>query len=101
MPDSIPDMRSVFIVRPGEIEYAKQLENRILGVSGEAGILFVGVSVLPAGDNVPAFHCWVGCSRIVEEDTVAELIRFVLRDDIAQGITVNIEVHRGNIKAVS
>lgn len=92
-------MRPVFLVKQEEADLARQIESRLLGLPLNSGILFVGVSVVPAVDEkkVPSvvYRIWVGCHRDFDEGLIKMVVRHALLEELEKGLCIEVEVHRG------
>jgi hypothetical protein len=89
-------MRRSYFVKDSEADTARQLEKRVLDLPLVSGILFVGISVQPEQLDKPPVYCfWIGCHRDFDEQTAVELIRYTFREEIARGLNIRIEAHRG------
>lgn len=75
-------MKTIPFVTDAEHQIARAIEQKVMGLSIEAGILFVGVSVVPSTPATRAvFNIWVGCTRELDESVVPGLVEVALRDE--------------------
>lgn len=91
-------MKTIFLVQPGEAELARTMERKLLALPRGSGVLFVGVSVDPARpeEEIPAtYRIWIGCDRMFEESLMGPLVQVTLREEIARGVQISVEAHRG------
>lgn len=90
-------METIPFVRPEEAELARAIERKLLGLSSEAGIVFVGVDVSPsvAGQD-PIYRVLVGLNRKFKlEGAVTQLATMTLSQELLTGADIQIEVRRG------
>ena len=91
-------MKNVFFVKPQQAELARQLEQRLIGLSQESGIIFVGVQVQDGKEILgPTYAIFIGCNRSMEVSAIEELTKLVLKDGIFDDVrdTCSIYVFRG------
>lgn len=92
MPNLIP------FVKQEQAELARKIERKLLALSPDAGILFVGVSVDPTVEEEPIYRAWIGCSRKIREDLVPKIIDVTLREELESGVKIKVEAHRGCVR---
>lgn len=93
-------MQEVPFVKKEEAAFAREMERRLLEVREDAGILFVGVSVRPTKSSEdPVYHVWIGCKRDMREDLMGPVVDLLFRDEIAAGVQIEVEAHRGLVRA--
>lgn len=93
-------MAEIPFVKPEEAELARDMESRLLRLRADAGILFVGVSVQPTKvGEAPVFHVWLGCTRNTTEELMHHLVASTFHPEIASGIKIEVEAHRGVIRS--
>jgi hypothetical protein len=90
-------MKTVFLVKEEEAGLARVMEQKLLDLPPQSGILFAGVSVKPSTEeNVPpVYEVWVGCCRDFSEGLMKPLVELTLRDELAAGVRIHVEAHRG------
>ena len=90
-------MRTVFLVTPEEVAKARSLEEKLIAIPPESGVLFVGVSVEPANDLriKPIYEVFVGCSPAMEPVAIQGLVLLLLKEEIAEGHLFRVSAHRG------
>ena len=91
-------MKPVFIVNPSEAEKARLMEKKLLSLPDEAGILFVGVTVMPDPLEVrrrPLFRIVIGCTRDRETQLMKAVAMEFLRPFVEDDRQLVIEAHRG------
>lgn len=93
-------MKTVFLVTEEEADTARRMESKLLKLPLSSGVLFAGVSVVPArpGEQ-PIYRIWIGCHRSLEEKLIESVVRHTLRDEIQCGIILKVEAHRGISRA--
>lgn len=93
-------MELVHFVTDEEARRAKKMEEKLLRLPIFSGVLFVGVSVLPAKDGQPTiYEVWVGCGRDVEPKMIPHLVATFLREEVAQGYVIRTEARMGSIRS--
>lgn len=91
-------MKTIFLVTEEQSSLARRIEDTLLALPSESGILFVGVSVSPEEPPEPeTYHVWIGCHRLYEESLVTTLVQHELRD-LVHGKKVQVHPHRGAIR---
>lgn len=107
-------MTIVPYVKDEEGELARRMEEKLLALPADAGVLFAGVSVevtcnqnpvyeslgatkprMILGNRRVAYHVWIGLDRSHDERLVGPLVQMVLREEIAAGADVAVDAHRG------
>lgn len=89
-------MKIIRYVTEDEHQIARDIEKKLIDLPEGSGILFVGVSVTPGSLTLPSiFNIWIGCSRQMDEKMMTALVDVVLREEIAQGLCVKVQAHRG------
>lgn len=94
-------MRNIPFVMPDEAALARFMETKLINSPRDSGILFAGVSIdVVLSDErqskrTVVYNIWVGLDRKHEESIASPLIQMLLKDELAQGITVKISSHRG------
>jgi hypothetical protein len=92
-------MELVHFVKDEEAQRAKKMEEKLLRLPIFSGVLFVGVSVLPAKDDQPTvYQVWVGCSRDVDPKMIPHLVATFLREEVSQGYVIRTEAKMGTIR---
>ena len=94
-------MKVIPFVRKEHYEVARSIESKLLAISAEAGILFVGVDVTPteAGQD-PVYSLLVGIDwELKVEDAIPHLVTLAISEELLLGADVRIEVRRGRTKA--
>lgn len=95
-------MNPIYVVKDEEAALARKIETKLMALSPESGILFVGVSVTPETPSSKAvFRVWIGCNRDFDERTYPPLVEVALRDEIKKGLLVETVAHRGIARKVS
>ena len=91
MPKIIP------IVTVDQFEFARALERKLLERCRGAGVLFVGIDVQPATEDLEvSYYVWVGCSRDMDENVVTKAMYLVLARELAEGVKIRgIATYRG------
>jgi len=90
-------METIPFVKPEEAELARAIEKKLLALSPEAGIIFVGVDVSPsvAGQD-PVYKVLVGLDRKLKlEGAVTQLATMTLAQELLSGADIQVEVRRG------
>ncbi len=91
-------MKPVFIVQPSEAEKARMMEKKLLSLPDEAGILFVGITVMPDPLEVrrrPLYRVVIGCHRDRETQLMHAVATQFLRPFVEDDRQLLIEAHRG------
>jgi hypothetical protein len=92
-------MRTVFLVQPDEAESARKMEQILLSLPEDAGILFASVSVIPdplsKEPRKALYRVVIGCSRTRDVDLISMIAGTYLRQEIKHESQLTIEVHRG------
>ena len=89
-------MRIVPVVKFEEAELARRMEERLIGLPKESGVLFVGVRVIAEDGKNPTQYCvFVGCSKEFDERLFHSVVQATLAQEIALGAVVTTEVRRG------
>lgn len=93
-------MSEIPFVKKEHAALARKMEEKLLALSPEAGLLFVGVSVgkTEQPDESPSYSIWIGCRRGVREGLMAPLVQVTLRDEITEGADIRVESHRGKVR---
>ena len=96
-------MAEIPFVRQKHFDIARAMEEKLLDLPIESGLLFAGVSITPTVmKNDPIYRVWVGCSRNMDEGTVRQLVLMTLRDEMKRGAKIkDVYVHRGVIRVDS
>lgn len=87
-------------VKKKHFDIARTMEEKLMDLPADSGILFVGVSVSPTvkADD-PIYRIWVGCDRSMSEDTIRQAVFMTLHEEISRGADVKqVDVHRGIIR---
>lgn len=93
-------MREIPFVKKEEAAFAREMEQRILDIRDDAGVLFVGVSVKPTkAGEAPIYFVWLGCSRDTREELMGPLIDNLFCTEIAAGTQIKVEAHRGLLRS--
>lgn len=90
-------METIPFVNKEHGELARTIEEKLLSVSSESGILFVGVEVTPteAGQD-PIYRVLVGIDRNLKvEQAIDHLVTLTLYEELLQGVDIKTEVRRG------
>lgn len=88
-------MQLVHVVKDEEAKLAREMEQKLLKLPIESGILFAGVSVQPATpSSPPTFRVWIGCSRTVDPRMIPTLVEVTLHSEIAAGHIILTETAR-------
>lgn len=95
-------MKTVFVVSQEEAEKARTMEQVLMALSEDSGIIFVGISVIKnplsdPGDRKILYRIIVGCSRSRDPDLVSLITRAYLRE-VVDTSQLAIEVYRGITK---
>lgn len=78
------------------VKKAREWESRFASVSGEARVLFVSISPVPAPKGeCSEFKIALGVSRILDEDAGHAIIKKVMAEEISRGLVVRSQVFRG------
>ena len=90
-------MGTIPFVKPEEAEFARAIEKKLLAITPEAGIIFVGVDVLPAeAGRDPIYKVLVGLDRKLKlEGAVTQLATMTLAQEHLSGADIQVEVRRG------
>ena len=103
-------METIFVVSEDEFIRARKMEEKLLALPKDAGILFVGVSVKEDKKKSPAYydlktetferaviyHVYLGVHRDLTEELYTHLVATILATEIAEGnLNVHVEAHRG------
>jgi hypothetical protein len=93
-------MKEIPFIKPEQAATAREMEQRLLSIREDSGVLFVGVSVKPmvAGEG-PIYHVWIGCSRNADERTMGPLVHGLFNDEIMEGRRIEVEAHRGLLRS--
>jgi len=91
-------MRQIPFVTETQAKIARQMEEKLLILPEEAGILFVSVSVQPHLNSGPRYAVWVGCERKLDLGTARVLVEHFLKDLIPSGATLKVYARKGVIK---
>jgi hypothetical protein len=95
----LPNMAEIPFVKPEEAALAREIEERLSFVRGDAGILFVGVSVRPTvAGEAPLYHVWIGCDRSTQENLMHHLVANICRAELDAGVKIEVEAHRGVVR---
>lgn len=92
-------MKTVFLVQKNEADTARRLEEVLLSLPEDAGILFVSASVVP--DPLSKEHrkilyrVVIGCSKARDIDLIALIAKSYLRQELQDDSQLTVEVHRG------
>ena len=94
-------MTEIPFVKPEQLEFAREMEKKILDLPSSTGILFVGIDVGPTrADEDPTYLVWVGVDRASGlESTTSLLVYKALASEILEGVDLHIEVRRGTVRA--
>lgn len=90
-------METIPFVNKEHGELARTIEGKLLAISSESGILFVGVEVTPteAGQD-PIYQVLVGVDRNLKiEQAIEHLVTLTLSEEFLQGADIKTEVRRG------
>lgn len=90
-------MAEIAFVKNEHFEMAHRIENKIINLSSECGIVFVGVDVSPTTKDLdPVYHLSVGVERGSGLDqAVAHLVTLTLSEELLAGANIKTEVIRG------
>lgn len=90
-------MEPIPFVTPESASLARNIEEKILGLSADTGILFAGVDVTPTtAEQEPIYRVLIGIDRDVKlEGAVAQLATMALSNELLTGADIQIEVRRG------
>jgi hypothetical protein len=92
-------MRTIFLVQPDEAESARKMEQILLALPEDTGILFVSASVIPdplsKEPRKALYRVVIGCSRARDIGLIELVARTYLRQEIQHESQLTIEVHRG------
>jgi hypothetical protein len=107
-------MTIVPYVKDEEAGLARRMEEKLLALPKDAGVLFAGVSVevtiaenpvyMNPGDQRPemlpgprsvSYHIWLGLDRSHDERLAGPLVQVVLREEVAAGAHLVVDAHRG------
>lgn len=92
-------MKAVFIVEPTELELARKMEQKLLSLPADSGILFVGVEVVADPLEIrrrPLYRIFIGCSRERDASLMHSIAKQYLRDFVEDQQQLVIEAHRGH-----
>lgn len=87
-------MKEILFVKPEEAERARKLEQVVLSLPKESGILFVGALPILGAEKTD-YYLNIGCSRDINIRTIDFLVRNVLQNEIPEGSILRIELHYG------
>lgn len=92
-------MELVHFVKDEEAQLAKKMEEKLLKLPKESGVLFVGVGVEAGTERSPTiYRVWVGCDRRVDPRTVVALVDVTLYEEIKEGRVVRTEARMGKVR---
>ena len=92
-------MKNVFFVEPDELEKALRIEQRLLALPEESGVVFVGVEVEPKNDirTYPLYKVCVGCKRGMDLRVMKPLVQHTLIHEL-DPLHLHVEAKYGNIR---
>lgn len=90
-------METIPFVKREHGDLARAIEQKLLAVPKDAGILFVGVEVTPTEvTDDPVYKVLVGVDRDSKTDeAVGYLVTLTLSNELLQGANIKTEVRRG------
>lgn len=93
-------MRNIFIVQPDEVETARKMENILISLPENSGILFAGVSIIQAqaensGERKIYYNVVIGCERARDPDIMKLLAKTYLSSEVLDESQLIIEAFRG------
>lgn len=90
-------MRLIFLVQASEAERARRMEQKLLALNKNAGVLFVGVEVVqdPFEKNrSPFYKVFIGCDRERDTSLVEAIAKKFLADEVKE-TQLSVVAHRG------
>lgn len=90
-------MELVHYVKDDDAKTAKGMEEKLLKLPIDSGVLFVGVAIDPA-KSPTQFIVRVGCSRDVDPRMIPTLVQVTLREEVQSGKAVAVETYMGKIR---
>lgn len=84
-------MKTTHFVTKEQYDLCRHMETKLLDMPVSACILFAGVSI----DETNTFLVFIGCDKTLEEEVARSVVQLTLREEIAIGIKMKIEVRRG------
>lgn len=92
-------MKTVFLVHPTEIEVTRKMENILLSLPEDSGILFVGIRVLQdyleTDPRKVLFRVSIGCSRTVTKELIHSVAMTYLTKEVPEAQLL-VEVYQGS-----
>lgn len=85
-------MKDIPFVLKRDWDTALDMEDELLALPKQSGILFVGVSVEPL--KTPIFNVTIGCSRKVEKEAIQQLAHLTLTKRFS-AYSFTVQVFRG------
>jgi len=75
---------------------ARKFERKLQQLPKDAGLLFIGVQAVPASDGKSGvFEIRLGLRRTVGDVDGAALVKFVFREELANGVRFQVSTYRG------
>lgn len=92
-------MKTIFVVSQDEADKARTMEQVLMALSEDSGIIFVSISVIQnplsdPGDRKVLYRIIVGCSKSRDPDLISLITKAYLREVVDTSQLI-IEVHRG------
>lgn len=89
-------MKNIFVVKESEASKARSMEQKLLSLPADSGILFVGIEVV-AGLHVdlPIYRVFVGCQRSRDPSLMISIVQRYLREDVEYSAQLIVEARRG------
>lgn len=84
-------MKDIFIVESEQLGIANKIENKLLSLSEDIGILFVSVNI----ETSFIFNIIIGCKKDVDVNLVEYIAKYFLQEEISKDTKLIIKVRRG------
>lgn len=91
-------MRPIFVVEQSEADTARKMEQKLISLPESAGILFVGVTVMPdplEKRRRPLYRVVIGCTKERESSLMHVIAQQYLREFVEDVRQLVVEAHRG------
>lgn len=88
-------MKDIFIVKPEQLDLARKVENILLSLSEDIGIIFASANIKP---NF-ILDVLIGCKKEIDKNLIEYIAKYYLREEMPQDIKLIIKVRCGIIKS--